>query len=54
MESIEHNPTKNHKAISIILQEDGNYKAYAHKNDKDIEVRGVDPNTVLNMILTHN
>lgn len=53
MESIEYNPTKNPNVISIILQEDGNYKGYAKKFDKDIEVRGVDPNTVLNMILTH-
>lgn len=48
------NPSKNHEAISIIRQEDGNYKGYMFKNGKLIEVREGDPNTVLNMLITHS
>lgn len=51
--TIEHNPSKNNNAISIIRQEDGNYIGYCHKNGKAIEVRAGDPGTVLTMLITH-
>lgn len=47
------NPVKNHEVISITKQPDGNYIGLMWKNDKLIEVRQIDPNTVLNMLLTH-
>lgn len=48
-----YNPSKNPKVISIIEQDDGNWKGYAFKNKKLTEVRAGDPNTVLLMITTH-
>jgi len=54
MQEIEHNPEKNHKAISIIQMEDGNWKGWMWRWGKLIEVREGDPNTVLNTLLTHS
>lgn len=48
-----HNPEKNHDAISLIKQPDGNWKGYMHKNGKLIEVREIDPQTALTRLLTH-
>lgn len=48
------NPVKNNKAIAIIAQDDGNWKGFAFRNGKEIEVRAGDPNTALNMIITHS
>lgn len=48
-----YNPAKNAKAISILEQEDGNWKGEAVRNGKLVEVRAGDPNTVLLMIITH-
>lgn len=48
-----YNPEKNKDAISIIRQEDGNYKGYAQKDGKLIEVRAGDPHTALEMLITH-
>lgn len=48
-----YNPSKNPKAISLILQEDGNWIGTANKHGKVVEVRAGDPNTVLQMIITH-
>ena len=53
MEEIQFSPLKNPNAISIILQEDGNYKAYAQKYGTMVEVRDVSPESVLALILTH-
>lgn len=50
---IEHNPEKNHKAISIIQQEDGNWKGWMWKNGKLIEERQADPSSVLLLLMTH-
>jgi len=50
---LEHDPEKNHKAISIIEQEDGNWKGWMWKHGKVVEVRQVDPLTVLSLLLTH-
>ncbi len=49
----EHDPSKNPKAISIIWQEDGNYKGWINKNGKVIEIRDIGPETVLQRLLTH-
>lgn len=51
---INFDPTTNDKVISIILQEDGNYKGYTQKFGKLVEVRAGDPQTVLVMLITHN
>lgn len=48
------NPEKNDKVIALIQQPDGNWKGYANKFGKIIEVRQVDPQIVLQMLLTHN
>ena len=50
---IEYNPEKDENVISIIKQEDGNYKGYMQKNGKFIEVREGDPNSVLVALITH-
>ena len=52
MTKTEHDPNKNYKAISIIQQEDGNYKAWMTKYGKVIEIRAGDPMTALQMLLT--
>lgn len=50
---INYNPHTNQNVISIILQEDGNYKGYAQRHGKMVEVRAISPETVLQMLLTH-
>lgn len=50
----EHDPLKNNNAISIIKQEDGNYKGYIVKYGKLVEVREIDPQSVLQRLLTHD
>lgn len=50
---IEYNPEKNHNAISLIKQEDGNWKGWMWKNGKLLEERQGDPSTVLLLLLTH-
>ncbi len=42
------------RKIRIEEQEDGNWKGWMTKNDKEIEVRAGDPNTVLVMLMTHD
>jgi hypothetical protein len=54
MDNIEFDPNKNDKVISIIQQEDGNWKGYAQKFGKLIEVRDVDPQIVIIRLLTHD
>ena len=49
---IEYDPEKNHKAISIIEQEDGNWKGWMWRWGKLIEVRDVSPSAVLVTLLT--
>ena len=49
----ETNPEKNEKAISLIEQEDGNWKGFAMKFGKLVEVREVKPEDCLLKILTH-
>lgn len=50
---MEHNPEKNHDAISIIRQPDGNYIGTAWKNGKLITARQGTPETVLTLLITH-
>jgi hypothetical protein len=49
-----YSPEINDKAISIIQQEDGNWKGYTQKFGKLIEVRDVGPDAVLQRLLTHD
>jgi hypothetical protein len=53
MEEIDFNPSTNENAIAIIRQEDGNYKGYAQKFGKLIEVRTGDPQSALVALITH-
>ena len=46
------NPVKNPDVISIIKQEDGNYKAFGQRFGHMIEKRGVKPEDVLVELLT--
>lgn len=46
-------PETNEKAISLIQQEDGNWKGWMQKFGKVIEVRDISPDTVLGRLLTH-
>lgn len=50
----EYNPNKNPDAISIIKQEDGNWKGWMNRFGTVVEVREIGPETVLKMLLTHN
>lgn len=51
---METNPEKNPKAISIIQEEDGNWRGKMQKNGKVVEVRTNDPQTVLLGLLTND
>ena len=50
---MEHDPNKNSKAISIIQQEDGNWKGWMQKHGKIVEAREIKPEDVLYKLLTH-
>lgn len=52
--NIEYNPKKNHDAISILKQEDGNFIGYAYKFGKVVSARQSDPVIVLQLLLTHD
>lgn len=52
LEKVEFSPLKSENVISIIKQKDGNYRGFMYKNDKLVQVRQGDPNTVLNLLLT--
>ncbi len=49
----EFNPYKNPKAISIIEQPDGNYKLFAQKHGKMVEIRSGTPETAVAEFITH-
>lgn len=53
MDNTECNPEKNHDAISVIKQADGNWIGKMWKNGKMIEERQGDPRTVVEMLLVH-
>lgn len=46
------NPRKNSVAISIVKQEDGNYKLWGQRNGRIIELRAGKPEDVLGEFLT--
>jgi hypothetical protein len=48
------NPLQNPDATLIIKYPDGNYRGFAMKNGALIQVRAGDPNTALNMLITHD
>ena len=52
-ESAQYDPTKNPNVISLIKQEDGNYKGWTQKNGKLVDARDYGPETVLQALLTH-
>lgn len=54
MDKIIYDPNLNHDVIVIIKQSDGNYIGEMTKYGKLIEVRAGDPNTVLNLLITHD
>lgn len=47
------NPQRNKNAITLIQQPDGNWRGFMWRNNAFIQVRQGDPNTVLNLLLTH-
>ena len=49
----EYDPERNQNAISLIRQEDGNWKGFAQKNGKFLEVREQAPEYCLQRLLTH-
>lgn len=49
---VEFDPTKQEGVISIIQQPDGNWRGFMQKNSKLIQVRQVDPLTVLQLLIT--
>lgn len=51
---ISFDPAENPKAISIVQEEDGNWRGYMRKFGKVITVRQGDPQIVLQMLLTHD
>lgn len=48
------NPAKNHSVISIAQEPDGNWKGYAWKFGKLVEVREAKPEDALIKLLTHS
>lgn len=53
LKKIKFSPITNPKVISIIQQEDGNYKGFTQKNGKLIQVREGDPTTVVQALIVH-
>lgn len=46
-------PQDNPKCIALVEQEDGNWKGWATRHGKLVEVRDANPETVLQRLLTH-
>lgn len=53
LKKVKWNPQTNKDVITIIRQVDGNYRGFMFKNGALVQVRQGDPNTVLNLLLTH-
>lgn len=51
MEAQANTPTDD--SFTVTKQKDGNWKGATKKNGKTIEIRDIDPNTVLTRLLTH-
>lgn len=47
------NPQRNENVITILKDKDGNYRGFMKKNGKFIQVRQADPNTVMQLLITH-
>ncbi len=47
------NPMRNENAITIVKDRDGNYRGFMQKNGQFVQVRQGDPNTVLQLLITH-
>lgn len=54
LKKVKWNPTTNKDVISIIKQEDGNYRGFMWKNGSLVQARQGDPGTVLALLLTHS
>lgn len=50
---IEWNPHINHNVISLVRQDDGNWKGTMWRNGQMIEVRQISPGAVLEYLLVH-
>jgi hypothetical protein len=50
---MDYNPETNPNVISIVRQEDGNYKGYTQKFGKLVEVREVKPEDCVVKLITH-
>lgn len=53
LKKVKWNPSINKDAITIIKQPDGNYRAFMWLHGKLTQIRAGDPNTALNMLITH-
>jgi hypothetical protein len=53
LKKVKWSPLSNKDAIVIIKQPDGNYRGFMTKNGKLVQVRQSDPNTVMQMLITH-
>jgi len=53
VKAIDGNPLSNKDAILLVKQEDGNWRGFAWKHDKLVQCRVSDPNTALNVLITH-
>lgn len=51
---IKYDPNQNPRAISIILQDDGNYIGECQKFGRLVSIRDIGPETVLQRLLTHD
>lgn len=53
LSKVEWNPIKNHDAIVIIKEKDGNYRGFMFKNGKFIQTRQADPGNVMQALIIH-
>jgi hypothetical protein len=51
---MDYDPNTNENAISLIKQEDGNWKGWMNRFGKVVEVREVGPDACLQKLLTHD
>lgn len=47
-------PQLNQNVITIMRQDDGNYRGFTQKNGKFIQTRQSDPGVVMQMLITHD
>jgi len=53
IQSLELHPLSNKDVISLVKQEDGNWRGFTVKDGKLIQERQGDPQTVLQMLIIH-